>query len=123
MRLVSQRQAAEDKAEDEKAKRKEIREERNRLQETKEETKKLFIEMCAAEILSWEEMNATLVAQGVPKSKRPSKPRCWKGRTKPWQRLDGGPKSLKVRSPKELGVWRNRIDNDRRYFSIQLPTL
>jgi len=43
MRLVSQKQAAEDnyKAEDEKAKRKEIREERNKIQERIEEAKKL----------------------------------------------------------------------------------
>ena len=58
--------------------------------------------MCAAEILAWEEIDATLVAQGVPKSKPPSKPRCWKVRTKSWQRPDDGIKALKVRSPKEF---------------------
>ena len=57
--------------------------------------------MCAAEILAWEEIDTTLVAQGVPKSKRPSKPRCWKVRTKPRQRLEDELKALKVLSPKE----------------------
>jgi len=102
MQLISQKQATEDKAEDEKAKWKEVREERNKLQERIEEAKRLFKEMCAAEILAWEEIDATLVAQGVPKSKRPPKPRCWKVRTKPWQRLDDELKALKLRSPKEL---------------------
>ena len=69
---------------DKRAKWKEVREERNKLQERIEEAKKLFNEMCAAEILAWEEIDATLVAQGVPKSKRSSKPHCWKVRTKPW---------------------------------------
>jgi len=45
---------------DEKAKRKEVREEGNILQERIEEAKKLFNEMCAAEILAWEEIDATL---------------------------------------------------------------
>jgi len=81
---------------DEKAKRKEVRDERNKIQERIEEVKKLFKEMCAAEILASEEINTTLVAQGVPKSKRPSKPRCWKVCTKPWQRLDDELKALKI---------------------------
>jgi len=87
---------------DEKAKRKEVREERNKIQERIEEAKKLFKEMCAAEILAWEESDTTLVAQGVPKSKRLSKPRCWEVCMKPWQHLDDELKALKVRSPKEL---------------------
>ena len=65
MQLVSQKQAADD----EKIKQKEIREERNKIQERIEEARKLFKEMCAAEILVWEEIDATLEAQGVPKSK------------------------------------------------------
>jgi len=43
---------------DKKAKRKEVREERNKIQEVK----KLLKEMCAAEILAWEEIDATSVA-------------------------------------------------------------
>jgi len=54
---------------DEKAKRKEVREERNKIQERIEEAKKLLKGMCAAEILAWEEIDATMAAQGVPKSK------------------------------------------------------
>jgi len=65
MQLVSQKQAADD----EKIKQKEIREERNKIQERIEEARKLFKEMCAAEILAWEEIDAALEAQGVPKSK------------------------------------------------------
>jgi len=64
MQLVSQKQAAEDatyKAQDVK-KRKEIGEERNKIQEIIEEAKKLFKEMWAAEILAWEGIDATLVA-------------------------------------------------------------
>jgi len=102
MQLVSQKQAAEDKAEDEKEKRKEIREERNKIQERIEEAKKLFKEMCAAEILAWEEIESTVVAQGVPKSKQPSEPRYCRVRMKPWRRPGDGLKALKVRSPKEL---------------------
>jgi len=59
-----------------KTKGKEIREERKKIQERIEEAKKLFKEMCAAEIPAWEEIDATLEAQGVPKSKQPSKPHC-----------------------------------------------
>ena len=102
MRLVSQKQAAEDKAEDAKAKRKEIREEGNKIQERIEEARRLFKEMYAAEILAWEEIDAALVAQGVARSKRPPKPRCWKVRMKPWQRLYDELKALKVRSLEEL---------------------
>ena len=53
--------------------RKQAEEERNKIQERIKEAKKRFKKMCAAEILAWEEIDATLVAQGVPKSKRPSK--------------------------------------------------
>jgi len=87
---------------DEKAKQKEVREERNKVQERIEAAQKPFKEICAAETLAWEEIDMTLVAQGVPKSKRPSNPRCWKVRTKSWQRLDDELKALKVLSPKEL---------------------
>jgi len=52
-RLVSQKQAAEDKVEAEKAKWKEIREERSTIQERIEEATKLFKEMCAAELRFW----------------------------------------------------------------------
>ena len=61
---------------DNKAKRKEVREERNKIQERIEEAKKVLKEMCAAEILAWEEIDATSVTQQVPKSKRPYKSRC-----------------------------------------------
>jgi len=87
---------------DEKAKWKEVREERNKIQERIEETKRLFKEMCAAEILTWEEIDATMVAQGMPKSKRPSRSRCCRVRTRPWRCLDDELKALKVWSPKEL---------------------
>jgi len=96
---ISQKQATEDNAED---KQKQIRGKRNNIEERIEEANELFKEMCAAEILAWEEINATLVAQGVPKSKRPPKPHCWKLHKKPWQCLDDELKALKVRSPKEL---------------------
>jgi len=103
MQLVSQKQAAEDKAKDEKEKRKEIREERDKIQERIEEAKKLS-KRCAPRKF-WhgrEEIESTVVAQGVPKSKQPSEPRCWRVRTKPWRRPGDGLKALKVRSPKEL---------------------
>jgi len=60
------KQDAKDKAEDEKAKRKEIREERNNIQERVKEAKTIFKEMCAAEILAWEEIDATCI--GSPRS-------------------------------------------------------
>jgi len=98
----AKRAAKEPNLSNEKAKRKEVREERNKIQERMEEAKKLLREMCAAEILAWEEIDAPMAAQGVPKSKRPSNPHCWKVYTKLWQRLYDELKALKVRSPKEL---------------------
>jgi len=44
---------------------------------------------------------AEIKARGA-KIKATPKPRCWKVRTKPWQRLDDELKALKVLSPKEL---------------------